>query len=83
VTLAVRTTPEAEAQIREIGSWWRGNRPEGVRGRSVGELVRVDQPRRNTRRSASVEAGWFMTAPFRASNEFIAVRHKRDTVLIV
>jgi len=27
VTLAVRTTPEAEAQISEIDSWWRTNRP--------------------------------------------------------
>ena len=26
MTLPVRTTPEAEAQIREIGSWWRRNR---------------------------------------------------------
>jgi len=26
VTLAVRTTPEAEEQIREIDSWWRTNR---------------------------------------------------------
>ena len=25
--LPVRTTPEADAQIREIDSWWRKNRP--------------------------------------------------------
>jgi plasmid stabilization system protein ParE len=27
VRLPVRTTPEADAQIREIDSWWRKNRP--------------------------------------------------------
>jgi plasmid stabilization system protein ParE len=27
VSLPVRTTPEADAHIREIDSWWRGNRP--------------------------------------------------------
>jgi plasmid stabilization system protein ParE len=27
VTLAVRTAPEADRQIREIDSWWRENRP--------------------------------------------------------
>jgi plasmid stabilization system protein ParE len=27
VSLQVRTTPEADAQIREIDSWWRRNRP--------------------------------------------------------
>jgi plasmid stabilization system protein ParE len=27
VRLPVRTTPEADAQIREIDSWWRRNRP--------------------------------------------------------
>jgi len=27
VSLPVRTTPEAEAQIREIDNWWRKNRP--------------------------------------------------------
>jgi hypothetical protein len=26
VTLPVRTTPEAEAQIEEIDDWWRTNR---------------------------------------------------------
>ena len=25
--LPVRTTPEADAQAKEIDSWWRGNRP--------------------------------------------------------
>lgn len=27
MSLLVRTTPKAEAQIREIDSWWRNNRP--------------------------------------------------------
>jgi plasmid stabilization system protein ParE len=27
VSLPVRTTPEADAQIREIDDWWRRNRP--------------------------------------------------------
>jgi plasmid stabilization system protein ParE len=27
VSLSVRTTPEADAQIREIDEWWRTNRP--------------------------------------------------------
>jgi plasmid stabilization system protein ParE len=27
VNLPVRTTPEADAQIRQIESWWRSNRP--------------------------------------------------------
>jgi len=27
VSLPVRTTPEADAHIREIDRWWRGNRP--------------------------------------------------------
>jgi len=27
VRLPVRTTPEADAQIREIDRWWRRNRP--------------------------------------------------------
>ena len=27
MTLPVRTTPEADAQIREIDDWWRRNRP--------------------------------------------------------
>lgn len=27
MSLPVRTTPEADAQIREIDSWWRDNRP--------------------------------------------------------
>ncbi|MGH8581899.1 MAG: type II toxin-antitoxin system RelE/ParE family toxin [Gammaproteobacteria bacterium] len=27
MSLPVRTTPEADAHIREIDSWWRGNRP--------------------------------------------------------
>jgi plasmid stabilization system protein ParE len=27
VSLPVRTTPEADAQIREIDDWWRSNRP--------------------------------------------------------
>jgi plasmid stabilization system protein ParE len=27
VSLPIRTTPEAVAQIREIDSWWRENRP--------------------------------------------------------
>jgi len=27
VSLPVRTTPEADAQIREVDSWWRKNRP--------------------------------------------------------
>jgi plasmid stabilization system protein ParE len=27
VSLPVRTTPEADAQIREINSWWSRNRP--------------------------------------------------------
>lgn len=27
MSLPVRTTPEADAQIREIDSWWRKNRP--------------------------------------------------------
>jgi plasmid stabilization system protein ParE len=27
VSLPVRTTPEADAQIREIDEWWRSNRP--------------------------------------------------------
>jgi hypothetical protein len=30
VSLSVRTTPEAEAQIRDIGSWWRKNRPSSI-----------------------------------------------------
>jgi len=27
VSLPVRTTPEADAQIREVNGWWRRNRP--------------------------------------------------------
>ena len=27
MTLRVQTTPEADAQIREIDDWWRSNRP--------------------------------------------------------
>lgn len=27
MSLPVRTTPEADAQIREVDSWWRRNRP--------------------------------------------------------
>jgi len=27
VSLPVRTTPEADAQVREIDEWWRRNRP--------------------------------------------------------
>ena len=27
MSLPIRTTPEAETQIREIDSWWRRNRP--------------------------------------------------------
>ena len=27
MSLPVRTTPEADAQIREIDGWWRSNRP--------------------------------------------------------
>jgi plasmid stabilization system protein ParE len=27
VSLPVRTTPEADAQIREVDAWWRRNRP--------------------------------------------------------
>jgi hypothetical protein len=27
VSLSVRTTPEADPQIREIDEWWRTNRP--------------------------------------------------------
>jgi plasmid stabilization system protein ParE len=27
VSLPVRTTPESDAQIREIDDWWRSNRP--------------------------------------------------------
>jgi plasmid stabilization system protein ParE len=27
VSLPVRTTPEADAQIREVDDWWRRNRP--------------------------------------------------------
>jgi plasmid stabilization system protein ParE len=27
VSLPVRTTPESDAQIREIDAWWRNNRP--------------------------------------------------------
>jgi hypothetical protein len=27
VSLPVRTSPEADAEIREIDGWWRANRP--------------------------------------------------------
>jgi hypothetical protein len=71
VSLPVLTTPEADAQIREVDRWWRANRPASPdlfaeersrrpqqHGRVVvaGGLTRSDRPEAKEERSMDPEA---------------------------